>query len=63
MSRRSPARYFVPCRFCGANLDPGERCECQDRKRQMETLFKSLVIEEKNGQMRMGGVEDELCAG
>lgn len=26
MARRG---YFKVCRYCGANLDPGERCTCQ----------------------------------
>ena len=21
--------YYRTCRFCGANLDPGERCDCR----------------------------------
>lgn len=21
--------YFVTCPFCGSNLDPGERCDCE----------------------------------
>ena len=24
--------YFVTCPFCGANLDPGERCDCRQEK-------------------------------
>lgn len=26
------ATYFKPCPLCGANLDPGERCNCAQRK-------------------------------
>ena len=22
--------YYHTCQHCGANLDPGERCDCQD---------------------------------
>lgn len=22
--------YYRSCRYCGANLDPGERCDCQE---------------------------------
>lgn len=22
--------YYHTCPYCGANLDPGERCDCQD---------------------------------
>jgi hypothetical protein len=24
--------YYTTCPHCGANLDPGERCDCQDRQ-------------------------------
>ncbi len=24
---------YRTCPFCGANLDPGERCDCQEEKR------------------------------
>lgn len=24
--------YYRPCPVCGAALDPGERCDCQDKK-------------------------------
>ena len=25
--------YYNECEYCGANLDPGEHCSCQDRQR------------------------------
>lgn len=24
--------YYKPCPNCGANLDPGEKCDCQNKK-------------------------------
>ena len=36
--------YFEVCPFCGANLDPGERCDCGKDK---ETLKKIVVNAEK----------------
>lgn len=24
--------YYKTCPICGANLDPGESCDCQDKK-------------------------------
>ncbi len=24
--------YYTTCPHCGANLDPGEKCECQNNK-------------------------------
>lgn len=26
--------YYNQCRYCGSNLDPGERCECQEKTAQ-----------------------------
>ena len=23
--------YYKVCEYCGANLDPGERCDCRER--------------------------------
>lgn len=46
-------RYFRPCPYCGANLDPGERCECMDKEERMDRLFASIFQEEENGQMAL----------
>lgn len=24
--------YYRTCSYCGANLDPGERCDCRDER-------------------------------
>ena len=24
--------YYRTCPYCGANLDPGERCDCQEEQ-------------------------------
>lgn len=31
--------YYTTCRLCGANLDPGERCDC---------IRKALTAEQSN---------------
>ncbi len=31
MKRWTP-RYYHTCPCCGANLDPGERCDCEESK-------------------------------
>lgn len=28
--------FYKTCPFCGANLDPGEKCDCQDTERKKE---------------------------
>ena len=43
--------YFNPCPLCGANLDPGEKCDCQDavekpkpkKKEQYHMRFAEMV--------------------
>ena len=30
--------YYRICPNCAANLDPGERCDCQDKKREAAPL-------------------------
>lgn len=30
--------YYNECSFCGANLDPGEKCECQECKEHKKEL-------------------------
>ena len=29
---KSPKHYGRVCEYCGANLDPGERCDCRKAK-------------------------------
>lgn len=45
--------YQYICRYCGAHLDPGERCDCREKAR-METAAaeRFLVMEKETGQMR-----------
>ena len=34
---------FKICEYCGANLDPGERCDCDRTHERNRKLFSSLV--------------------
>ncbi len=52
--------FYRTCPNCGAHLDPGERCDCEDaRFAKQEKRWKerdrleAALIEEKNGQLRM----------
>lgn len=60
--------YYRTCPDCGANLDPGERCDCQEAQpaflsiREVATrwnvsydLVYNLVIEGKLGAVKIGG--------
>lgn len=44
-------RYFNKCPRCGANLDPGERCTCNEEKQKKERkkpdLFYDLLAEQQ----------------
>lgn len=28
--------FYKTCPFCGANLDPGEKCDCRDTEKEEE---------------------------
>lgn len=52
--------YAHECPDCGAFLDPGERCDCKEKRMQEEqkfiTFHKELskyIKEGKNGQLRL----------
>ncbi len=30
--------YYNVCQHCGGNLDPGERCDCQDEREKQQEL-------------------------
>ena len=39
------------CLHCGARLDPGEKCDCQDKKKKREELIRSFLIRQSDGQL------------
>ena len=45
------------CLHCGARLDPGEKCDCQDERQRYLSLFRMS----RNGQYQFifGGMNDE----
>lgn len=43
--------YYKECPFCGCNLDPEEKCDCQDKKKKREELIRSLLIRQLDGQL------------
>lgn len=51
--------YYRVCPRCGCNLDPGERCDCEDEKRRQDEFYKDkMKVEDKTGQMVFA-----FCAG
>ena len=51
--------YYTTCPYCGAPLDPGEKCDCREEEAakviRREEIKKEPVVyfEEKNGQLRI----------
>lgn len=44
--------YFNTCPNCGANLDPGEPCDCvENKQREEEEIRKSLSVDKKTNQI------------
>lgn len=44
--------YYKVCPDCGAALDPGEKCDCQQEKEQKQDFFRSrLKMEPDGGQL------------
>ena len=58
--------YYRTCPHCGANLDPGETCDCQDKERaaqgatntrdgraeQIEPAVSASIISEMGGKVK-----------
>lgn len=43
--------YYNVCPRCGCNLDPGEKCDCEDEKEKQEDFFeKHIKMTPKTGQ-------------
>ena len=45
--------YYRECPLCGSNLDPGEKCDCQDAKKNREELIRTLLIRQPDGQLAL----------
>lgn len=52
--------YFNICKICGATLDPGERCDCEQIEEAREHELDDMTHCDGNGQMalNMGGMEN-----
>lgn len=35
------------CEYCGAYLDPGEKCDCQEEKKRKNAKYQKMVYEDK----------------
>lgn len=44
--------YYNVCKSCGCNLDPGEKCDCENEKKEAEERYDKIIkITPKTGQM------------
>lgn len=46
------------CQLCGANLDPGEKCDCLREKNRKHEIGKMLAVSD-DGQLYIRSVADE----
>lgn len=56
--------YYTVCPACGANLDPGEKCDCERiRTQQYEFFKKRLKTEQGSGQFAFvfDGISSTSC--
>lgn len=43
--------YYRECPYCGANLDPDEKCNCRDEKKEKTEKMEKLFSPDASGQM------------
>lgn len=53
--------FFRTCNYCGAALDPGEKCDCQDQKQQRDEQISKSLRMDLWGQMEFKEVNDSQC--
>lgn len=54
--------YYRVCASCGANLDPGETCECKSTTERNKSKFERIATVEDNGQLSLIKEENyEYC--
>ena len=44
--------FYRTCARCGANLDPGESCDCEQEEKRMRRRFaQAMRVDSKTGQL------------
>jgi len=41
------------CEFCGAHLDPGEKCDCKREAEESAKKWQSMTKKDRDGQFRL----------
>lgn len=52
--------FYNTCPHCGANLDPGERCDCEEIQIENERAIVKMIAIGKNGQYEFSFKEEEV---
>ena len=52
--------FYRVCPHCGANLDPGESCDCHLEQEEKERILSVMFRQGPDGQMEIGGL-NEYC--
>lgn len=42
--------YYNTCPKCGANLDPGEPCDCEEQEEKSEHIYQNIKENDMTGQ-------------
>lgn len=50
---------YIVCEHCGATLDFGEKCNCLEEKESKLNQLLSLLSQESDGQLTIGGQTSE----
>ena len=45
--------FYNICPLCNASLDPGEKCDCQDKRQEEERSIQRLLMVGRGGQLQM----------
>lgn len=45
--------YFHSCPRCGANLDPGEKCDCEKESKKIEEIYSKDLKTMSTGQIAL----------
>lgn len=56
--------YYNVCPDCGANLDPGEKCDCRKEKMRREEAYRRMMVVDKTHQykLNLGGMYEKTSA-
>lgn len=53
--------YNYRCDTCGAYLDPGETCDCREKRQEHDRMVADMLVAEQDGQMVLKeAVEDGM---